>query len=322
MLDKLKNIPKIELHLHLDGSVRIETVYELLNKEIPLKDLKSKLTVSENCLDLNEYLKAFEIPLKVMQIKENLERIAYELVCDLKKENVIYAEIRFAPALHLNKGLNQREVVEAVLKGIKKENMKTNLILCCMRGKDNLDKNIETVKLAKEYINKGVCGIDLAGAEKIYPTKDFKEIFELAKKEEIPFTIHAGEADGVQSIETAINFGTKRVGHGIRCIESEKLVKKIIDEKITLEICPTSNVQTKATKDIAQNPIYILYKQGVKTTINTDNRTVSEVTLTNEYIKLIKTFNFTIDDIKQMNINAIEAAFISNKERKELEKYF
>ena len=312
----IQNMPKIELHLHLDGSIRFETALEILGS-VKKEDMLAK----EKCLNLNEYLKKFEIPSKILQTKENLERVAFELAEDLKAENVIYAEIRFAPMKHLLKGLMPEEVVESVLNGLKKVSIKSNLILCLMRG-DSIENNSKVIDLAIKYLNKGVVAVDLAGAEGIYPTGEYEELFNKAKLNNVPFTIHAGEADGPESIKKALSFGAKRIGHGIRCIEDEDLISEIKEKNILLEICPTSNVQTNAVASYDKHPIYQLYKKGVCVCINTDNRTVSNISLTEEYQSLLNNFPLTIDDIKQMNIKAINNAFIDNEEKKEILKYY
>ena len=314
---KIKDMPKVELHVHLDGSVRYKTALEILGN---IK--KEDMMITSDCSDLNAYLTKFAIPNKILQTKENLERVAYELALDLKAENVIYAEIRFAPMKHLLKGLTPEEVVQSVLKGLKKVNIKTNLILCLMRG-DSFENNLKVIELALQYLNKGVCAIDLAGAEGIYPTHDYQELFMIAKDNHIPFTVHAGEAVGSESIKEAISFDAKRIGHGIKCIEDDELINEIKAKNILLEICPTSNIQTKAVMDYHHHPIYNLYKKGVLVCINTDNRTVSNISLTKEYQKLLDNFPLTVEDISQMNINAINGAFISEKEKELLKnRYF
>lgn len=201
-LNKIKEIPKVVLHLHLDGSLRPETVYKWLKeqgKDISFEQIKNDLMVDINCRDLNEYLKKFDLPLEVLQTEGNIEQATYELFEDLSKQNVIYAEVRFAPALHTKKGLKYNEIIESSIRGMNKAKEKCkidgNLILCCMRGKDNIEENLRTVAAAKKYLNKGVCALDLAGAEALYPTSEFSNIFKIAKELNIPFTIHAGEAD-------------------------------------------------------------------------------------------------------------------------------
>ena len=298
---------KIELHLHLDGSVRFETLKEF-NKNM----IKSDIVCDKNC-DLEKYLSKFELPNEFMQTKENLTRVAKELAEDLKKDDVIYAEVRFAPMLH-TKQLSLEEVVEAVLIGLKSEKVKINLILCMMRN-SSLEENKKIINLTYKYLNKGVVGIDLAGDEKKYKTAKFKELFDLINKMNIPFTIHAGEADGVDSILSAIKFGAKRIGHGVRCIDDENVIDMIKEKNITLEICPTSNIDTNIFKEYKDHPKKELYDKGILITINTDNRTVSDITLTEEYNKLIANFNFTLEDLKKMNVNAINSAFLSEEEK-------
>lgn len=309
---ELKKLPKIELHLHLDGSVRPSTASELLNK-----DVTEEMIVKEDCKDLNEYLKKFDLPISIMQSKENLERISYELACDLKNDNVIYAEIRFAPIFHTKEGLTLEEVVESVLKGLKKVNIKTNLILCMMRGMSYKD-NEKIIYLAKKYLGSGVCAIDLAGAEALYKTKDYKELFELSTKLDIPFTIHAGEADGIESIKSALDFGTKRLGHGVKVTQSNDMIDTLINENVTLEVCPTSNLNTCIVDVYKKHPIKELYDKKVSVTISTDNNTVSNITLSDEYQKLMDNFDFSIEDFYQFNLNAINAAFINDEEKEEL----
>lgn len=307
----LKQFPKVELHIHLDGSVKIETALELLNKT--KEELQSEMIAKDKCLDLNEYLTKFKIPISIMQTKEQLIRIAGEVADDLYNDGVIYAEIRFAPINHITI-LTLEEVVESVLEGFKNSKLKSNLILCLMRH-SSFEDNKKIIELAHKYLNKGVCAVDLAGAEGLYKTESFKELFDIVKQENIPFTIHAGEADGIDSIKSAIDFGTKRIGHGIRCIENNETINLIKEKNITLEICPTSNVQTNVVNEYINHPIKYLYNNNVKVTLNTDNRTVSNISLTDEYEKLIKTFNFSLEDIKKMNMYAIESSFLSQIEK-------
>lgn len=310
-----KLVPKVELHLHLDGSVDIKTVCDLTGKSV--KEVKEEMVASDKCSNLNEYLTKFSLANDIMQTKENIFRVTKELITKLKDDNVIYAEVRFCPLFHLKEGLTQEEVVETVISSLKDNNIKVNLILCMMRNLSFLE-NKKIIELAYKYLNKGVVALDLAGSESLYKTEDFEELFKIAQSYNIPFTIHAGEADGKNSILKAISFNTKRLGHGIRCIEDMDIVKLIKDKDITLEVCPTSNIQTNIYQDYQSHPIKKLYDLGVLVTINTDNRTVSNITLTEEYQKLNKTFGFNVSDFKRMNINAIKAAFLSEIEK---EKY-
>ena len=306
---------KVELHLHLDGSVRPTTISELLN--IQLEDAIKQSSILNKTESLKEYLDKFDIPLKIMQTKENLERIAKELAEDLLNDDVIYAEIRFAPNKHLESGLTLDKVITSILKGLSQIPIKTNLILCMMRG-DSFSKTLEIIKLAKKYLNNGVVAIDLAGNEAAYPVNDYQPLFEIAKKESIPFTIHAGEADGPSSVINAIHIGAKRIGHGVHAIESEEALNLIKEKDIALEVCPKSNLDTNMYSTLDKHPIKKLYDQKIKITLNTDNRTVSNITLNKTYKDLEETFHFTKNDFIKMNINAINCAFITKKEKQEL----
>lgn len=313
----IKETPKVELHVHLDGSVNIHLASKILNKSID--ELKSKM-VAYDTNNLNEYLEKFELPISIMQTKENLSLISEHLALDLVKENIIYSEIRFAPSLHTKAGLSYDEILNAVLEGLNKvDSIKTNLILCLMRGGSDED-NLKTIELANKYLGKGVAGIDLAGAEALYKNEQYNKFFEIAKEKNIPFTIHAGEASDYKSVESAINFGAQRIGHGINAIQDEKLLEKIKQEKIVLEICPTSNIQTKAVLDYSDHPIKKLYDKGIMVTINTDNRTVSNTSLSMEYEILNKTFGFDENDFKTMNKNAICGAFLNIEDKEKLLK--
>ncbi len=312
-MNTLREIPKVELHVHLDGSVRYETLKEF-------KNIAKEDVMRNNCKNLEEYLTKFNLPIEIMQSKEMLTRVAKELVEDFRKDNVIYAEVRFAPILH-TKNLSLEEVVDSVLEGLRDKDLKVNLILCMMRNSSFIE-NKKIIDLTFKYLNKGVVGIDLAGDEKKYKTHNFKDLFKIINDLKIPFTIHAGEADGIDSILSAIDFNAKRIGHGVRCIEDDKVINLIKEKNITLEVCPTSNVDTNICEYI-NHPIKKLYDKGVLVTINTDNRTVSNITLTREYEKLNKYFNFEIEDFKKMNINAINASFLSNEEKiKYIKKFY
>ncbi len=314
MID-LKKLPKVELHLHLDGSVRIDTAAEILGQDIDI--VKSNMIAPKKCTDLNEYLTKFDYPNIILQSRENLERVSYELALDLLDDGVIYAEVRFAPLKHIKEGLSIEEVINAVLLGFSKVDIKINLILCMMRDMSNSD-NLKVIDIAKRYLNRGVCAIDLAGAESLFKTSSFQELFNYANSVEVPFTIHAGEADGISSIKSALDFGTLRIGHGIRLLEDTTLMNLIRDKKILLEICPTSNIQTNVVKSYENHPIKKYYDYGIRISINTDNRTVSNVTLTDEYKNLINNLGFTIQNIIDINKMAISTAFLSNDEKTQL----
>lgn len=325
MNKKIHKMKKIILHIHLDGSLRPTTVQEWLLEDglkLELKQIQSKLMINENCENLNEYLKKFDLPMQVLQSEQRLERATYEIYEDLAKQNVIYAEVRYAPCKHVTVQLSYEKVVEATIRGMRKAkkefNIDGNLILCCMRGSDNQTDNLETISVAKQYLGKGVCAVDLAGAEDLFKTENFENIFTIAKQKDIPFTIHAGEASGPKSIKKAIEFGAKRIGHGIRCIEDSVLIQKLKNKNITLEICPTSNIQTQAIK--GKHPLEELYNRKILTTINTDNNTVSNTNLEKEYIWVLENTNLKYSDLEQMNVNAAKAIFDTQAKKEKLIK--
>ena len=313
----------IDLHLHLDGSLSVKTVKELAalqNIEIPEKEeeLLKLLRINDDCKDLTEYLEKFAFPGKLLQTKEAIAISVFNLQEELKEQGLIHAEIRFAPQLHTLKGLSQREVIEAAIDGLNRSDFSAELIICCMRGNDNHEANLETVKLAKDYIGKGVCCIDIAGAEALFPTENFADLFALAREEGTPFTIHAGEADGPKSVYKALEYGTKRLGHGVRSLEDPALIEKIVSEGITLELCPTSNLHTCMFPTMEEYPLRKLMDAGVKVTINTDNMTVSNITLEKEFGKLIAAFNLTDEEIKGFARNSVAACFASEETKKVL----
>ena len=324
-----KKIKKVELHLHLDGSLRPSTVIDIAKKEgieLPSydeKELIKYLSVDETNKDLVEYLKKFNLPLKVMQTRENLERVTFELLEDLAKDNYIYVELRFAPHLHTKKGLNLSEIVESVNAGIfRAENtypIKANVLLCIMRHME-VSLGYEIVDLAKKYLGEKVCGIDLAGDEFNYSVTLFKDVFARAKGMDIPFTIHSGEARGPESIVDALSIGAERLGHGIRAYENKELLEKLKENRITIECCPISNLNTQIFHDFHDYPLKTYLNNGLKATINTDNRTVSNTNYQKEIDFLEKYTPLTLEEIYLANKNAIEGAFISKEEKEELLK--
>ena len=315
MINQIKNLKKVELHLHLDGSVEPSTIAKLSGHTI--EETIPELIAKDKCENLSEYLTKFDTPISFMQTKENLKLISKELVNYFERENVIYAEVRFAPMFHTKEGLTYEEVVESVIEGLKSDTVKTNLILCMMRGFPKED-NIHTIEVAKKYLGKGVCAIDLAGAEDKFPLKNYETLFDIVKENNIPFTIHAGENGDCNEIELALKIGTKRIGHGIHAIESINTQNLIKENGVLLEVCPTSSVQTNAIDTYENHPLKQLYEKNIKVCINTDNKTVSNISLTEEYIKLYNTFNFKIEDFHKMNENAINNAFLTENEKIEL----
>lgn len=299
---------KIELHLHFDGSINVEYTNKLLGY-----DATDEL-IDTTSRDLGEYLKKFELPIKLLQDLNNIEEYAYLLGKELERDEVIYAEVRFCPLFHVEK-YSIDEVVEAIRRGFKRvSTVKVNLIFCMMRH-FSVQDNYKIIMLTKRFLGNGVVGIDLAGDEAKYATEKFKELFDIIRKEGIPFTIHAGEARSYESVNNAIDFGAKRIGHGISSIQSDEVVNKLIRMGVTLEICPSSNIDTDVIKSIESHPIKQLVDNGVLVTINTDNRTVSNTNLNKEYDLLRKTFGFSDEDFLKFNLNAINCAFIGEDEK-------
>ena len=229
-----------DLHLHLDGSVSVASARRLAEIEmisLPEDDaeLKDMLMVSEDCADLNEYLERFLLPVSLMQSKESLKTAAEDLCKTLAEKGLMYAEIRFAPQKHCEKGLTQKEVVKSVLDGISESGFDAGLILCCMRdGADNRAENLETVRLSYEFQNNGVCACDLAGAEALFPNENYIYVFEEAKRLGVKLTVHSGEALGADSVKTAVENGADRIGHGVRSVEDEDVVKLLLEKDIPL----------------------------------------------------------------------------------------
>lgn len=318
----------IDLHLHFDGSLPVKSVWEQAKKQgIVLgadspEALREKMVCPADCQSLNEYLEKFDLPLSVLQTKDGIRECMQDLIAELEEEGMLYAEIRFAPQLHRQKGLTQEEVLLAALEGVKAATadttLKVQLILCCMRGADNEAANLETVELTARYLNQGVCACDLAGAEALFKTENFEALFARANALGVPFTIHAGEADGAESIRTALRFGAKRIGHGVRAVEDAALISELMERDVALECCPISNVQTKAVASIEVHPIKEFLYRGLKVTVNTDNRTVSQTTIAGEIRFLREHLGLTVEEERQLYLNAADAAFLSRKEREGL----
>lgn len=320
----------VDLHLHLDGSLSPEAIVKVARKEnikLPsyeVNELKKYLEVPPTCTSLNEYLTKFDIPNLVLQSKYGLKECTLDLLKRLAKDGLKYVEIRMAPQLSTNGGLSQDEVVSTLLLAIKegeeRYKIKANLILCLMRG-DNLNKeNLETVKVANKYLNKGVVALDLAGAEALFENEKFTDFFLLANNLEIPFTIHAGEAAGALSVKSAITLGASRIGHGVRAKEDEEVVNELAKRKIPLEICPKSNLDTKTIASIKDLPINEFMSKGVIVTINTDDMTVSNTLLKDEY-KLLYENGITEAQLRQIACNSINYAFLEKKEKERLLSY-
>lgn len=325
-MDRIESYGKIDLHLHLDGSLPAETILGLARKDhIELaadteEGLRPYLTARADCEDLNEYLRCFDIPLMVLQTAENLRIASCELGRDLEEKGLSYAEVRFAPQLHVLRGLTQEEAVQAVLDGFgqvmeeRRGRIRLKAILCCMRGK-NCTANMETVLTAARFLGKGVVAADLAGAEGLYPTRDFEEEFTLAGSLGVPFTIHAGEADGPDSVRWAIEMGARRIGHGVRAVQNPQVLALLKERHIPLELCPTSNRQTRAVTDMAGYPLRQFLTLGIPVTVNTDDMAICRTTVAQEFAYLRDHFSLTPEEETLLYRNAVEAAFTNEETR-------
>lgn len=315
----------VDLHLHLDGAISTESAKQLASLqgiEIPSSDeeIEKIMRVSDDCSDLNEFLEKFDFPCSLLRSEIGVKTAVENLLSELEEEGVMYAEIRFAPQFSVGRGISQEQAVRAAIEGTKRAHIPSNIILCCMRGADNHEANVETVRLTKKYYGRGVCALDIAGAEGLFPTKDFRDIFELAKSEGLRFTIHAGEAAGPESVWDAIDFGASRIGHGIRSLEDERLVAYLSEHKIPLDICPTSNVCTAVFSDISEYPIRTMIEKGLCVTINTDDPAIENTSIKKEFKKLIDKFDLSKDEVKQLLTNSVNASFAEESVKKELLK--
>lgn len=324
----LLNLPKIELHCHLDGSLRVETAIELAKKEgIELESyeydkVKELLVIPEECESLNDYLKRFDLPVSILQRPENLERVAFELMEDANKENVKYIEIRFAPLFHLEKGMTQEEVIASVIKGIRKAeelyDIRGNVILSCLRH-HSVDSVYEVIEAGKKFIGKGVVAIDLAGCELENFVKPYEEVMKAAREAGFRVTIHAGETGYGKNVRDAIELlGAERIGHGLFIFNDEEAYNLVKNKGVTLEMCPKSNIDTKGVTKYEEHPIYKYHKDNIKVNLSTDNRTVSNITLTEEFENVDEAFNIDFEDYKKIYLDSVDASFCTDELKEQL----
>jgi|TARA_B110000438_G_scaffold70173_1_gene70397 adenosine deaminase len=326
----ISQLPKVELHCHLDGSIRASSILDIAKRDgikLPsynLESLESYLKAGKKRGTLEDYIKRFDITLSVMQTARSLKRFAYELIEDVAKENVRYIEVRYSPILHTQRGMTLNTAIESVQKGLKKGEkkygVKSGIIVCGIRH-ISPEKSLILADLAVRYKNRGVVGFDLAGAEENFPAKEHREAFYLIRNNNINATIHAGEAFGPSSIHQAIHqCGANRIGHGTRLKEDKNLMQYVNDHRISLEICLTSNWQTKSVRSLKYHPAKLYYDQGIRVTLNTDNRLISGTTLTNEFMLAHQLFDFTLHDFREITIIAMKSAFLPHQERKKMIK--
>jgi adenosine deaminase len=324
----LRALPKTDLHCHLDGSLRLRTILELADEqkvklpETTPEGLARAMHQGQICANLEDYLTAFEITLSVLQSEESLFRAAYELAIDAAKENVRYLEVRYAPVLHTRRGLKPTTIVDAVLDGLRQAKrevgIKSNVIICGIRHIDPVT-SLRLAELAVAFKNRGVVGYDLAGAEEGYPSKDHQAAFQLILDNNVNVTIHAGEAYGPESIAQAVHYcGAHRIGHGVRLRENGDLLNYVNDHRIPLEMCPSSNVQTRSVADMKSHPLKFYFDFGLRVTVNTDNRLITDTTSTKELWIAHREMGFTLDDLVTVIVQGFKSAFLPFREKRDL----
>ncbi|MBC7904939.1 MAG: adenosine deaminase [Gemmatimonadaceae bacterium] len=315
-MDDAVNLPKVELHLHLDCSLSYKVVKKL-DPSVTAEEYAESFIAPQKCYDLADFLTRALKGFHLMQSAEAIFLVVEDLFEQMKEDNMLYAEIRFAPLQHLENGMTPFEVVQAAEKAVRKSVAETTiecrLLLCTLRHYSET-QSMETVKLVEAFKGSFVAGFDIAADEAGFPIDNHLSAFKYAEEKSIPCTAHAGEAKGAESVwETLKFFGPTRIGHGVRSYEDERLVKHLVKNNIHLEVCPTCNVQIDIYPEYRDHPVDKLYRAGVSLNINTDARTITNVTLSREYQKLQETFGWIKADFYQCNVNAIQAAFVSDK---------
>jgi len=325
----LRALPKTDLHCHLDGSLRLRTILELAEQQkvkLPAEDEAglAKLLQGRQCNSLEEYLVAFDVTLSVLQREEALYRAAYELALDAAAENVRYLEVRYSPALHQEQGLKMTTVIDAVLEGLRVAKRETGIkygVLVCGIRHINPQTSVRLAELCVAYKNRGVIGFDLAGAEMNFPAKDHKAAFQLILKNNVNCTAHAGEAFGPESIAQAIHYlGAHRIGHGTRLREDGDLLNYVNDHRIPLEVCLSSNVQTGAVPDLASHPLRFYFDYGLRVTINTDNRLITDTSVTKELWLAHKELGLSLEDLVTIIVSGFKSAFLPFREKQDVLK--
>ena len=327
-LDLLQALPKTDLHVHLDGSLRPSTVLDLargVDVGVPLntvKDVHTACHVPAECSSLEDYLRVFDITLALMQDEDALERIAFELAEDSHLENVRLLEVRYAPVLHQRDGLELDHVVAAVERGLQQARRRYGIrcgqIICGIRHLAPAS-SVALARLAVRWHRRGVIGFDLAGAELGNPAREHLEAFEIVRAANLSVTVHAGEAFGPVSIHQALHYaGARRLGHGTRLVEDPDLLAWVNNLRIPVEVCLASNVQTRAVRSLQEHPIGRYMAEGLRVTLNTDNRLVSSTTVTREYALAVEAFDLELDEVLGLVLNGFKAAFLPLEEKRHL----
>jgi adenosine deaminase len=316
----IQRLPKTDIHCHLDGCLRPRTMLELADQQgvkLPTRripELTRLLQAGRRTRNLADYLKIFDLTLSVMQQKEALHRVAYELAEDAAAENVRHLEVRYSPILHRRRRLAFEDIVDPVIAGLaeagRKYGMSTGVIICGIRSL-NPKFSVVLAELAVEYKGRGVLAFDLAGQEKDYPAKAHRAAFQLILKNNINSTVHAGEAFGPVSIGQALHYcGAHRIGHGTRLREDPDLLAYVNDHRIPLEVCLSSNVQTRAVRSMRDHPFHYYFQKGLRVTLNTDSRLISATTMTDEISIAARTFRLSPYEVKRIIMNGFKSSFL------------
>lgn len=311
----------MELHVHLDCSLSYKVVQKLI-PGISESEYEEKFIAPEHCGNLVEYIKCASASIEIMQTREQLELVTADFIEQLKTDNVIYCEVRFAPLQHLNKGLTAEEVVQTINDSITKytsdSEMEVRLILCTLRHFGE-SQSMQTIKLVEQFKGTNVAGFDMAADEAGYPIDAHKAAFDYAKEKEIPCTCHAGEACGPESVWEVIDeLHAQRIGHGVRSYEDAELMDYLKSKDIHLEVCPTSNVKTGIYSELAHHNINKIFLKGISLSVNTDGRSLSNVTLFDEYESLHHHFKWKLEEFKKINLYAIDAAFADEETKSKI----
>ena len=316
---RIRKLPKLDLHCHLDGSLSREFLQNMLGREIAVEELQ----VEDECKSLAEYLKKFDLPLQCLQTREGLKNAGRDLIQSAAKENIKYVEVRFAPLLSENEKMDCGQIMEAVLEGLEEGrkiyHVESQVIACAMRH-HTYEQNKRMIEAVREFYGKGLCAFDLAGNEAAYPMENFVDLFRWVDEMGIPFTIHAGECGRVENVMLAVKTGALRIGHGIALAGNKEAIRFCREKNIGIEMCPSSNLQTKAVKKAELYPIREFLEEGLKVTLNTDNRTVSHTSIGKEIELVQKNWGITDREIFCMMENAIDVSFAGKEIKEELKR--
>lgn len=309
---KIFNLPKIDLHCHIDGSFKPAFVKDTLHLTEPLDTVSGQLQAPKDCKSLTEYLTCFDLPVKCLQTAKDITDGVLDILKSCAEENIVYVELRFAPTFSLNANLTYADIFEAAIRGCKlgrvQYGIESNIIACAMRHLP-LETNMSMLHAMKDYVNHGVCALDLAGDENLFSNALFEDLFKEAIRLNIPFTIHSGECGSVDNVRLALEYGAGRVGHGIALINDPALMEACKNKRLGLELCPTSNYQTRAVKGNMSYPLRAFLDYGLLATVNTDNRTVSNTTMTKELSFCCEQLELFEKEISTLYRNSVEISF-------------